>query len=81
MASRYARKVPLRYRVLRRVQRLMRPNWWIGAAERPSVTVDENLARQIDAAKQRVRDHVQASKDSASTASGDPSVVAPPPSS
>jgi hypothetical protein len=61
--SRYARRVPLRYRLLRRAQRLARPNWWIGAAERPAVTLDENLARQIDEAKKRVREHVAASRE------------------
>lgn len=54
---RYRRSVPRHHRRLIAVHRLPKPNWFVGSAEQASVPRDPALVREIENAKQRLRDY------------------------
>lgn len=69
---RYRQHVPPHHRKLIGTHRLPKPNWFVGAAEQPSVPRDPALVTEIEDVKRRLRDYRSGEKpppaaDAAST--------------
>lgn len=54
---RYRRYVPPHHRRLIGTHRLPKPNWFVGAAEQPSVPRDPELVNEIEDVKRRLRNY------------------------
>jgi hypothetical protein len=57
MLGRYSALVPRHHRRLIRLHRLARPNWYVGAAEHPTLPRDPALVEEVERLKKRLRDH------------------------
>ena len=59
MFGRYMRLVPAGHRGLIKRHGVRRPNWFVGAAEQPSVPRDPSLRTDIDAVKAELHGHAE----------------------